>query len=124
MAMIACTPATERVSWIQPGNRECSSSITRTFVVCRRYWRNNLKTVQRLATQHGAECLDTIHFVFAGGEVRSFLSLVSYLGTGENRGRYLGVKIPPSNLQPGYDDAARTFAGRLTDRLAAGNLAP
>src|SRR5436190_10467319 len=34
------------------------------FVVCRRYWRNNLKTVERLATEHGADCLDSTHFVF------------------------------------------------------------
>src|SRR4051794_4558001 len=87
------------------------------FVVCRRYWRNNVKTVERLATEHGADYLDSTHFVFAGRQIRSFLSLVSYLGTGEYRPRYLGVKIPPSNLQPDSVDAARTFAGRLLDRL-------
>lgn len=89
------------------------------FVVCRRYWKNNIKTVQRLATEQGAECLDTTHFVFAGGQVKSLLSLISFLGTGENRGRYLGAKIPPSNLQDGYADTARTFAGGLADRLGA-----
>jgi hypothetical protein len=31
---------------------------------------------------------------------RSLLSLISYLGTGEYRERYLGVKILPTNLQP------------------------
>ncbi len=89
------------------------------FAVCRRYWRNNLKTVHRLATERGAECVDTIHFAFEGGQVRSLLSLLSYLGSGEQRPRYLGVKIPPSNLQEGYEDQARTFAGRLADRLVA-----
>ena len=57
------------------------------FVVCRRYWRNNVKTVERLATEHGAEFLDSTHFVFAGGQIKSFLSLVSFLGTGEHRPR-------------------------------------
>jgi hypothetical protein len=87
------------------------------FVVCRRYWRNNAKTIKRLATEHGAEYLDSTHFVFAGGQIKSFLSLVSFLGTGEYRPRYLGVKIPPSNLQPDSVDAARAFAGELLDRL-------
>ena len=27
------------------------------------------------------------------------MSLLSYLGNGENRERYLGVKIPPTNLE-------------------------
>jgi hypothetical protein len=89
------------------------------FVVCRRYWRNNVKTVRRLATEHGADYLDSTHFVFAGGQIKSLLSLVSYLGTGEHRRRYLGVKIPPSNLQPDSVEAARAFAGVLLDRLVA-----
>src|SRR4051794_21328286 len=63
------------------------------FVVCRRYWRNNAKTIKRLATEHGAEYLDSTHFIFAGGQIKSFLSPVSYLGTGEHRPRYLGVRI-------------------------------
>ena len=87
------------------------------FVVCRRYWRNNLKTVERLTTEHGAEYLDSTHFAFAGGQIKSFLSLVSYLGTGEYRPRYLAVKIPPSNLQPDSVDVARAFADGLLDRL-------
>ena len=88
------------------------------FAVCRRYWRNNLKTVKRLSTDHGAECVDTIHFVFAGGQVKSLLSLFSYLTYGENRPKYHGIKIPPSNLQNGYEDDARAFAERLADNLA------
>jgi len=87
------------------------------FVVCRRYWKNNLKTVQRLSTSNGATCLDATHFKYLGGQVRSLLSLISYLGTGEYRERYLGVKIPPTNVQPDGDDAARAFATRLVDRL-------
>ena len=89
------------------------------FAVCRRYWRNNLETVQHLATEHGAECPDAIHFVFAGGQVKSLLSLFSYLGTGEQRPKYHGVPIPPSNLQDGYENDARAFAGRAADRLVA-----
>ena len=38
--------------------------------------------------------------------------------TGEYRDKYLGVKIPPTNLQPDGDEAARDFARKLTDQLA------
>jgi menaquinone-dependent protoporphyrinogen IX oxidase len=88
-----------------------------TFVVCRRYWRNNLKTVKKLGTKQGGEYVNGIHFTFAGGQVRSLLSLISYLGKGENRERYLGVRIPSANLKPDYLEEARTFANELADRL-------
>jgi len=89
------------------------------FVVCRRYWKNNLKTVMKLATSNGATVVGETHFKYLGGQVRSLLSLISYLGTGEYRERYLGVKIPPTNLQPSHDEAARAFAHGIVDRLAA-----
>jgi hypothetical protein len=63
--------------------------------------------------------LDGTHFVFEGGQVRSLLSLISNLDTGETRDRYLGIKIPPSNLQADSLVAARTFATKLADRWPA-----
>jgi menaquinone-dependent protoporphyrinogen IX oxidase len=87
------------------------------FVVCRRYWRNNLKTVQKIGTRQGGEYVNGIHFTFAGGQVLSLLSLISFLGCGENRERYLGVRIPPANLKPDYLEQARTFASELANRL-------
>jgi menaquinone-dependent protoporphyrinogen IX oxidase len=87
------------------------------FVVCRRYWGFNLRAVQRLGVERGGEYVDGIHFSFAGGQVRSLLSLISYFGKGENRERYLGVKIPPTNLKPGYLEQAQAFATGLADRL-------
>jgi hypothetical protein len=50
--------------------------------------------------------------------VRSLLSLVSYLGSGEYRERSFGVKIPPTNIHDYHLDQARAFAGRLADRLS------
>jgi menaquinone-dependent protoporphyrinogen IX oxidase len=87
------------------------------FVVCRRYWSFNLKAVRKLGTKQGGEWVDGIHFSFAGGQVRSLLSLLSYFGKGENRERYLGVKIPPTNLKPDYLGRAQAFANRLADSL-------
>ena len=88
------------------------------FVVCRRYWSINLKTVRKLGTAKGGEYVDGTHWAFAGGQVKSLLSLLSYLGHGENRERYLGVKIPPTNLQADDLEQARKFAAGLADRLA------
>ena len=87
------------------------------FVVCRRYWSINLKAVRKLGTRQGGEYVNGIHFSFAGGQVRSLLSLLSYFAKGENRERYLGVKIPPSLLKPDYLEQARAFANELADRL-------
>ncbi|MGD0928792.1 MAG: hypothetical protein ABR926_26785 [Streptosporangiaceae bacterium] len=92
-------------------------------VCCRRYWKHNLKTVRRLGTKHGGVFADGIHFRYQGGQVRSLLSLLSYLGSGKYRERYLGVKIPPTNLQDYHLEAARKFADQLVDRLA-GSGAP
>jgi len=89
------------------------------LVVCRRYWRLNLHAVRRLGRRRGGRYVDGTHFAFAGGQVRSLLSLISYLGTGENRDRYLAVKIPATNLQPGYLDQARMFATELVATVDA-----
>ena len=88
------------------------------FVVCRRYWSVNLNKVSKLGTAQGGEYVDGMRWAFAGGQVKSLLSLLSYLGKGEPRDWYLGVKIPPTNLQPGDLEAARSFANRLADRLS------
>jgi menaquinone-dependent protoporphyrinogen IX oxidase len=88
-------------------------------VCCRRYWKHNLKTVRRLGTHRGGEFVDGIHFRYQGGQVRSLLSLLSYLGSGHYQDRYLGVKIPPTNIQDYHLEAARKFADGLANRLVA-----
>ena len=86
-------------------------------VACRRYWKHNIKTVRRLGTKAGGQYHEGIHFRYQGGQVRSLFSLLSYLGTGEYRAKFHGVKIPPTNLQDYHLQQARTFAGTLADRL-------
>src|SRR3954449_9808732 len=100
----------------EAASRLLAGSRFAAYVVCRRYWRNNLRTVKKLGTKQGGDWLGGIRFAFAGGQIRSFLALVSYLASGEIRERYLKVKIPPTNLKPGYEEDARRFAGRLADR--------
>lgn len=89
------------------------------FVVCRRYWRQNLKSVRKVGTKLGGKFVEGTHFTFQGSQIPSFLSLISYFGKGENRDRYLGVKLPPSMLQPDYPEQAREFANRLADSLSS-----
>jgi hypothetical protein len=45
------------------------------------------------------------------------LSLTSYLGSGEYRDRYLGIRIPKTNVQPEQLEQARNFAAGLADQL-------
>jgi len=87
------------------------------YVVCRRYWSINLKEVRTLGTSQGGEYLDGIRFTYEGGQIRSLLSLLSYFGKGEMRERSLGIKIPPTNLKPDFDDPAHAFANKLADGL-------
>ncbi len=65
-----------------------------------------------------------IHFRYEGGQVRSLLALISYLGSGDYRERYLGVKLPPTNIQDYHLEAARKFADGLADRLLASTGQP
>jgi menaquinone-dependent protoporphyrinogen IX oxidase len=86
-------------------------------VACRRYWKHNLKTVRRLGTKDGGTYVDGVHFRYEGGQIRSLLSLISYLGSGEYREKYMGIKIPPTNLREYHLDTAKTFASSLADGL-------
>lgn len=89
------------------------------FVVCRRYWRENFTTVRKLGEKQGGRYVGGVHFEYPGGQVRSLLSLSSYLGSGEYRDRYLGVRIPSTNVQPEQLERTRQFASALADRLLA-----
>jgi flavodoxin len=94
------------------------------FVVCRRYWNWNLKEVRKRGTGKGGTYLDGTHFTYEGGQIRSLLSLLSYFGKGENRPRYLGIKIPPTNLKPDFTEQAQRFANQLADGLEPPSPAP
>jgi menaquinone-dependent protoporphyrinogen IX oxidase len=87
------------------------------FVVCRRYWRENLTAARKLGEKQGGRYVGGIHFAYPGDQLRSMLSLTSYLRTGEYRDRYLGVRIPTTNVQPEQLEETRKFASALADRL-------
>jgi menaquinone-dependent protoporphyrinogen IX oxidase len=87
------------------------------FTVCREYWQENYAEVARLGEQCGGRYTDEIHFTYPGDPLHSMLSLTSYLGTGRYRKRYLGLRLPPTNVQPEQLDRVRTFAAGLASRL-------
>lgn len=87
------------------------------FVVCRRKWRKNLAGVRKLAESKGGRYVDGIHFTYPGGELSSMLSLTSYLGSGEYKDRYLGVKLPPTNINDEHLEESRRFAARVADKV-------
>jgi menaquinone-dependent protoporphyrinogen IX oxidase len=89
------------------------------FVVCRQYWRENLTAVRELAEQRGGRYVDEVHFTYPGDPLRSMLSLTSYLGSGQYREKFLGLRIPSTNVQPEQLAQTRTFAAALADRLFA-----
>lgn len=106
-------------SWLksEAAGRVLNDTRFAAYVVCRRYWGINLRAVKRLGSERGGKYLDGIHFSFAGGQIRSLLSLLSYFGKGKDQERYLGVKIPPTNLKPDYVARAQGFAAGLADSL-------
>ena len=73
----------------------------------------------RRQTTFGTECggryIDGIRFTYEGGQIRSLLSLLSYFGKGEMRQRAFGIRIPPTNLKPGFAEQATAFAHTLAD---------
>jgi menaquinone-dependent protoporphyrinogen IX oxidase len=89
------------------------------LIVCRQFWRKNLEGVRELAGEQGGRYVDEIHFTYPGDNLHSMLALTSYLGSGKYRKKYLGLRLPPTNVQPEQLDETRTFAARLADRLLA-----
>ena len=87
------------------------------IVVCHRYWKGNMAALKALGIKKGGEFVKGIHFIAAGGPVGSMLALMSYLAKGVVQDRYLGVKLPPPNLQPSYAAEAQAFASELANGL-------
>jgi hypothetical protein len=86
-----------------------------TASVSRRYFGINLREQRKLAERSGGRFTEKTHFVAAGGQVKSMLSWLGYMKHGEAQQRAMGLKMPPPNLQPDYEEQARTFVDRVVD---------
>ena len=85
--------------------------------VSRRYYSINLGQQKKLGERNGGRWVDKTHFVSAGGQVKSMLAWLGYMKHGEPQQRVLGLKMPPPNLQPGFDDQAKAFVDGLVDSV-------
>jgi len=88
-----------------PGVRGGGSG-ARTALPSRQSWSagatsgHTLRTVKKLATGRGGKYIDSIHFAYQGGQLKSLLSLLSYLGSGKYRDP-LSRCPDPSDQHPG-----------------------
>ena len=76
---------------------------------------NALWQQQKLAEQDGGRFVDKTHFVVAGGQVKSMLSWLGYMKHGEPQERVFGLKMPPPNLKPDYEEQAKSFVDDVLD---------
>ena len=85
--------------------------------ISRRYYSINLRQQKKLAEKDGGRWIDKTHFVVAGGQVKSMLSWLGYMKHGEPQERVIGLKMPPPNLKPDFEDQARSFVDGVVDEV-------
>lgn len=83
--------------------------------VSRRYYSINLGQQKKLGDKNGGRWIGKTHFVVAGGQVKSMLAWLGYMKHGEPQQRVLGLKMPPPNLKPDFDEQARAFVDGIVD---------
>lgn len=88
-----------------------------TVSISRRYYSINLGQQRKLGEKNGGRFADKTHFVVAGGQVKSMLSWLGYMKHGEPQERVFGMKMPPPNLKPDYEEQARSFADGLVESV-------
>ena len=87
-----------------------------TASISRRYYSINLRQQRKLAERAGGRFIDRTHFVVAGGQVKSMLSWLGYMKHGEAQERVFGLRMPPPNLKPDFEDQARRFIDGVADQ--------
>jgi flavodoxin len=90
-----------------------------TASISRRYFSINLGQQRKLGEQAGGRFVDKTHFVVAGGQVKSMLSWLGYMKHGVPQERVMGMKMPPPNLKPDYEDQARRFVDVVFENVFA-----
>ena len=86
-----------------------------TASISRRYYSINLGQQKKLGEKAGGRWIDKTHFVVAGGQVKSMLSWLGYMKHGEPQERVAGLKMPPPNLKPDYEEQARSFVDTVAE---------
>jgi flavodoxin len=86
-----------------------------TASISRRYYSINLRQQRTLGEKAGGRFVDKTHFVVAGGQVKSMLSWLGYMKHGVPQERVMGLKMPPPNLKPDYEEQAKGFVDGVAD---------
>ena len=86
-----------------------------TASISRRYYSINLRQQKKLGEAAGGRFAGKTHFVVAGGQVKSMLSWLGYMKHGVPQERVMGLKMPPPNLKPDFEEQTRAFVDRLVD---------
>ena len=89
--------------------------------ISRRYYSINLRQQKKLAEKNGGRFVDKTHFVVAGGQVKSMLSWLGYMKHGEPQERVFGLKMPPPNLKPDYEEQSKSFVHGVLDSALDGS---
>ncbi len=84
------------------------------FSTSRRYWRHNVGDIRRFGEADGGRWIAETHFVAKGNQVQSMLAWLSFMSGFTSFNKLL--RLPPTNLQPGFESQARQFAELLADR--------
>ena len=83
-------------------------------VVCRGFWRRNLRLVREQAEAHGGRFVGGEGFGFAGGWLSSTIQSIRYVARkGVAERRWGLIRLPPFGLSPYAKTALRAFADRL-----------
>ena len=90
-----------------------------TASISRRYYSINLGQQRKLAEKAGGRFVGRTHFVVAGGQVKSMLSWLGYMKHGEPQERAMGMKMPPPNLKPDYEEQAKKFVADVANEVLA-----
>ncbi len=89
------------------------------YSTSRRYWKRNVGDIRRFGELDGGTWIGGTHFVATGNQVQSMLAWLSFMSGITYFDKLL--RLPPTNLQPGFETQAQRFAERLADKaLGAG----
>ena len=73
--------------------------------------------MKKLGEKNGGRLIEKTHFVVAGGQVKSMLSWLGYMKHGEAQERVFGLKMPPPNLKPDFEEQAGLRDGIVDEGL-------
>lgn len=89
------------------------------YSTSRRYYRYNLRTIEKAGVANGGTFLDATHFVADGNQVMSMWSWLAFMRHDSARDRSFGVKMPRPNLKVDFEGQAVAFIERVAGLASA-----